>query len=255
MPRIELILDSNPANGAQNVSADGSQFEVVMDDMLDLTEFKNLDVSVPASSIWWVIPNITLGVNNQVYVNYLATDYVLVIPQGLYDLNGCDEAISRALAAAGLPVAPPLFQLQADSNTQRVLIKFNFAGVSLDFTQPDTPRLIWGFDPNVVGPSTLGETVTADSQAAFNQINYFLIHSDIADQGIRFNGSFNQSIGVAQIVVAPGSLNVYEPVHPATFSQNPFKRKRMKFWLTDDQNRNVNTNGEFYSFRLLFNST
>jgi hypothetical protein len=226
-----------------------------MDDMLDLTEFKNLEISVPTSSIWWVIPNINNGVNNAVYVNYLATDYVLNIPQGLYDLNGCDEAILRELSAAGLPISPPLFQLQADTNTQRVLIKFNYAGVTLDFTQPDTPRLIWGFNSVLVGPSLLGQTVTAPNQAAFNQINYFLIHSDLADQGVRFNGSFNQSIGIAQIVVAPGSLNVYEPQHPATFSQNPFKKKRMRFWLTDDQNRRVNTNGEFYSFRVVFKSS
>ena len=68
---IDLIVSSDPANGARNPSADGSTFQILLQDGIKIpSDAKNINVSVEESTVWWVVPNIETGVNDTIeYLN------------------------------------------------------------------------------------------------------------------------------------------------------------------------------------------
>lgn len=259
---ISMLLTSDPAQGASNVSTDGSQFTVQLEEAIDIPrDAMNVTVSVEESTIWWVIPNIITGQNDKLYITApdtsdVTTVYVITIPQGLYDLSGLNQAILRELENAGAKTSPePVINLSADENTQKVEIRFEYAVVEIDFTQSDTFRDILGFNSQVLGPY-IGAPVTvlANNVAAFNTVNSFLIHSDIINSGLRFNNTYNQTLSQVLIDVTPGSQIVSKPFNPAKVNGSELagaKRTNLTLWLTDEKNRAVNTNGEVWTARIV----
>ena len=257
---ISMIVSSDPNNGATNISSDGSYFEVQLQDGLKVPkDALNVNIAVEEATIWWSVPNIITGENDKVYITGPNTldvvqNFVLTIPQGLYDLAGINEAIARELESAGAKIDPePLITLSPDEATQKVQLRFNYATVSIDFTQNDTPRVILGFDSAVYTPVP-ENPLLAPNVAAFNQVNYFLIHSDLTNKGIRFNNNYNQTIGQVLIDVSPGSQIVSKPFNPARINAPELAgatRTNLRFWLTDDEDRRVNTNNEYWSARIV----
>jgi hypothetical protein len=258
-----MIASSDPDAGAINISADGSRFEIQLQDAIQLpAEAINVQIAVEEATVWWVVPNINTGVNDKMYITVprasddALTAYVITIPQGLYDLSGLNQAIARELSNAGAKIDPSnTVLLTADEATQKVEIVLNYLGSQIDFTQPDTPREILGFDSQIVGPSVIAPyTQIADNVAGFNTVNYFLIHSDLTNKGIRFNNNYNQTISQVLIDVPPGSQIVSRPFNPARINAQELagaKRTNIRFWLTDDKDRPVNTNGEYFTCRVV----
>ena len=182
-------------------------------------------------------------------------NYVITLPQGLYDLNLMNNAIATQLENAGASSdSEPVISLSADIASQRVQIRFPFPSSSVDFTQSDTFRGILGFNSGVYGPySTAPITQTAQNTASFNQVNYFLLHSDLCSRGIRFNNQYTQVVSQILITASPGSQIVSTPFNPAKINTNELigaTRSSIRVWITDDQNRRINTNGEYFSARL-----
>lgn len=259
---ISILASSDPDAGALNISADGSQFEIQLEDALQIPEGAiNTVIDVEEATVWWVVPNIIEGENDKMFITVpralddVLTAYEITIPQGLYDLSGLNQAIARELINAGAKSDPNNgIVLSPDDATQKVELTLPYLNSIVDFTQPQTPREILGFNSKVVGPSVvLNETFIADNTASFNQVNYFLIHSDLTNKGIRFNNQYNQTISQVLIDVAPGSQIVYRPFNPARINAMELsgsKRTSIRFWLTDDKNRPVNTNGEYFTARV-----
>lgn len=188
-------------------------------------------------------------------------NFVLTIDEGLYDLAGLNQALLRELENAGAQIKDsndnplPLLTMSPDDATQKVEIRFNYSTVSIDFSQPDTCREILGFDTAVYGPyATVPFNLVADFVAQFNQVNYFLIHSDLTNKGIRFNNNYNQTISQVLIDVAPGSQIVSKPFNPAKINAPELTgatRTNLRFWITDDKNRRINTNNEYWTARIV----
>ena len=258
---INMLVSSEADAGAINVSADGSQFEVQLQEPLSIpAEAIGTTISVEEATVWWSVPNIITGENDLMRITYNdgvnpPVTYNITIPQGLYDLTGLNQAIERELTNLSAPTSPTLISLSPDDATQRVELQANYTGVSVDFTIAQSFRFILGFNSAVVGPSTIAPQVyIADNVAQFNSVNYFLIHSDISGKGIRFNNNYNQTIAQVLIDVAPGSQIVSKPFNPARTSAeelNGSRRTNLRMWLTDDVNRPVNTNGETWSARIV----
>jgi hypothetical protein len=258
---ISLLASSDPEAGAINRSADGSQFEIQLEDALRIPQKAvNITLDVEEATVWWSVPNIITGENDKMYITApdtldVLTPYTITIPQGLYDLTALNQAILRELENAGAKINPtPVIGLSPDDATQKVELRFNYVGIQVDFTQPDTPRVILGFNSQVIGPNVVApQTYLADNTAAFNQVNYFLIHSDLTNKGIRFNNSYSQTVSQVLIDVPPGSQIVSKPFNPAKINSPELKgasRTNIRFWLTDDRNRPVNTNNEFFTCRV-----
>jgi hypothetical protein len=257
---ISMIVSSDPINGATNISSDGSYFEVQLQDGLSIPkDALNVNISVEEATIWWSVPNVITGENDKMYITGpdtadVITNYVITLPQGLYDLSGINSAIARELEIAGAKIDPdPLITLSPDEATQRVQIRFNYATVSIDFQPNDTFRTILGFNSAIYTPVP-NNPVLAPNVAAFNRVNYFLIHSDLTNKGIRFNNNYNQTIGQVLIDVAPGSQIVSRPFNPARINAQEMagsSRTNLRFWITDDEDRRVNTNNEYWSARVV----
>jgi hypothetical protein len=155
---ISMLVSSNPINGARNISSDGSYFEIQLQDGLKIPRNAiNVNISVEEASIWWVVPNIITGENDKLYItgpdnNNNQQNFILTIPQGLYDLTGLNNAIVRELEnnnAKTDSVIGPLIQLVADQATQKVILRVNYVNTSVDFTQTKTCREILGFNSQV----------------------------------------------------------------------------------------------------------
>ena len=258
---ISMLVSSDPSAGATNISPDGSTFNIVLDEALSIPyNAINVTVEVEQSTVWWVIPNIITGINDKLFITCpntadVLTNYTVTITQGLYDLNSLNTSIQRELETQGAKIDPePVVSFSPDSATQRVSMRFAYVSTSVDFSQPQTFRIILGFDPIIYQNLLVAPfSILAPNIAAFNQVNYFLIHSDLCNRGIRFNGTYNQTLSQVLIDVPPGSQIVYAPFNPAVVNCQELagiKRTRLKFWLTDDKDRLVNTNTEFWSARL-----
>ena len=265
---LSYIFSSDPANGAKNVSADGSSFSVQLNEPIMIpAEAISATLEVQSANIWWVVPNISeaLG-NNKLYLHseYVPTDrvlpgeypdYTFTIPDGLYDLDTLSEAISRQYASMGLPAN--LITLTADDSTQKVVLTLNYIDPTwLDFTQANTFREILGFDARLAptSPQITGYHELGDNIARFNTISSFLINSDIISNGIPVNSTSAGTIADVLIDVLPGSLINYTPVVTVKSNANELIGKAKNFFsfrLTDQTRNIVNTNGEYYNFTVI----
>ncbi len=258
---IPFLASSDPDVGAINVSADGSVFSVRLTEPIQIPQNAvNVILTAEENTIWWNTPNIVLGVNDLFKLvddgtdSTIAFTYNLVIPEGLYDLSGLNQAIQRELANLGAPQSPPLINLSADDATQKVEITTNFTGLTIDFTIVQSFRDILGFNSQLLGPTaTKPLTFLADNVAAFNVVDFFLIHTDLVDFGLLFNNEWSQITAQVLIDVAPGSQIVNRIFNPPKIpSPNLIggNRSNIRFWLTDNKNLPVNTRGEFWTTRM-----
>ena len=258
---ISLILNSDPASGSTRQSADGSQFEVdLLSSMRLPKEGLNCTISLEQASVWWVMPNIVSGVNDKMYITGpnvagTTTAFTITIPQGLYDLASLDNTIQALLQNADAKISPfPIVSLSGDDATQKAVFLMNYTDVEIDFTQTDTPQGILGYDSRVVGPFTgAPQHEFADNIASFNQISNFLIHTDLADEGLMLNNSYSQVIGQVLIDVNPGSQVNYQPTHAPKCSASRLlgsSRDSIRVWITDQSNNAINMNSENFSIRL-----
>lgn len=264
---ISLLVSSDPSQGAVNVNPQGNAFEIQLDEEIAIPkDALNVHVSVEEATVWWTVPNILTGVNDTFYIFGDAAGggtqlFTIQIQQGLYDLTGLNNSLQSELEAAGARTVDglgnplPLVSLSPDDATQKVLLRFNYPNVTVDFTPANTPREILGFDALLYGPFVGAPlNILAPNVAAFNQVNYFLIASDLVQKGIRFNNRYNQVITQVLINVAPGSQIVSTPFNPAKINAQELagsKRTNIRFRLTDDKLRPVDTNNEYFSLRLV----
>lgn len=265
---ISIVVTSDTTQGAINKSTDGSSFEVQLDEALEIPkDAVNISLTVEEATVWWTVPNIITGINDTLYI--FGDDnqavpvpqlFVITIPKGLYDLSLLNNSIQSQLELAGARVLDgvnplPLISLFADNSTQKVIIRFNYTNVYVDFAPTGTPRILLGFDAVQYGPFA-GAPINelAPNVAEFNTVDYFLIASDLVSRGIRFNNRYNQIVSQVLIDVAPGSQIVSTPFNPSRVNVNELagaKRSNLRFRLTDNLLRPVDTNGEDWTARIV----
>ena len=254
---ISLLVSSDSQDGAINKSSDGSSFEVALEKPLDIPkDAQNVTIGVTSSTIWWNIHNIKAGVNDAFYITYNdgegIDDYSGSIPPGLYDLNNYGSAVNKMIENNGGPSGLLIFS--GDGATSKVIITFTETNIIVDFTQTDTARLILGFNSQLLSNIAVSPlNFLADNEAGFNVIDYFLLHSDLTDQGIRINNKYNNVIARVLINVSPGSQIVTNPFNVIKTSAVKLRgglTTDMRFWLTDQNSNAVNTNEQNWSMEL-----
>ncbi len=257
---IPIIASSSPEAGATNIQLDGSSFEIrLQQPILMPHNLQNCTVQVDEATVWWTIPNISAALgNNQFYFEHLATPYVITIPDGLYSVSDLNTTIDRELVTAtGIS---GLVTLSADNATQKVEILINQAGSQIDLTPLDTFRDIIGFTSQKVpvAVSVGSYSQLGDNVAAFNTIEYFLLHCDLIGQGIRVNDTYNQTVAQILIDVKPGSQIVSREFNPPKSEALQLAGQtidRIKFWLTDQDNNEIDTHDEVFGCRMIIKYT
>lgn len=260
---FSMIISSDADNGAINKSSDGSRFEIQLENGLEIPKgAHNVTIQVENATIWNSVPNIITNVNDRITINGLtAADveatYVITFPQGLYNLSQLNSSLEYQLRDAGGKFDPlPMVNFTADEATNKVEMHVNYDGVQVDFSAARTIGQMLGFNSGTYGDyANAPDTILANNVATLNNVDYFLIHSDLTNLGMRVNNKYYQTIAQVLIDVAPGSQIISQPNHPPKIECPHLvgnTRSHIRFWLTNHQNEAVNTSGENYSMRLVF---
>lgn len=254
-------VNSDPALGAENVTANGAQFTINLEQsiLLDKGGFE-ATIAVEEATVWNTVNNVSeaLG-NNHMFITDLPAGTIdVLIPDGNYSTSSLSESINRAYENLG--GTPGIATLQEDFATQRVLLVIDgtlagAGGAQVDFTQPNTCRVILGFDATLrpAAPTTLLVNILAPNTAEFNIIEYFLIHWD-GGQGFSTNKTFQQTIARVNITARPGSQIVSQPFNPAKSEANGWigeRHNHLTFWLTDQTGTTLVDTGETWSARCV----
>jgi hypothetical protein len=254
---LSYIFNSDPASGAQNVSADGSVFQVSLNTPISIPKSAiDCSAGVIQAAIWSTSPNIAADFkNNQFEFTTTAAPagtYTLTIPDGLYSVAGLNSYFSSQFTNLGLP--SNLITLSGDSATQKSILTFSVSGDSIDFTIANSVREVLGFNAAVITAPSAGYSFFSDNTAAFNRVNSYIIASNLVSQGIPVNSQSRGIIGTVPISVAPGSQINYSPQNVVWFDCGELigsPKINMTFSLLDQDLRPTPTAGDSYSFVIL----
>jgi hypothetical protein len=252
-----LQVTSDPSRGALRVSPDGHSFYVHLQQPIFIpinAQWPTIEVT--QASVWHTVPNIVTGENDKFYLDF-GGPFVLTIPEGNYDVFSLSDAIDEQAVLAGLPTG--IISLSPNSPERKVRMTYGEIGVTVDFddgTAPDNMRGILGFDSATLPASTaVGEFIQAPNVAAFNNVNEFLIHSDLNSTSLRFNDVHTDVIGRVPIGnTIPQDLITYEGTVQDHIHADNLIGKRlqdMRFYLTNETGVPANT-GEFWSATITF---
>ena len=256
-----FFFSSSTENGAENRSADGSRFEVTLNNPLQLPKAAmEATLEVQQASTWNVSPNIAADFKNNVFqftTSNVASPGVntLIIPDGLYSLDGLGAYLSTQFTNLGLP--SNLITLTGDDATQKTVLTFLEAGDQVDFTVPGSCREILGFNARLaptVGQQA-GWSEFSDNSAAFNRVNSYVIRSNIVSDGLPINNVAAGVIATIPIDQAPGSQINYQPQNPIAIDCRELigaSKLNFSFQLADQLLRPTPTAGELWSFVLTF---
>lgn len=252
---IPLLLNSSTLSGAKNKSVDGSRFDITLDQPIQIPfAARNVTIAMEEAVVWWVMPNIVSGVNSNFELDDgVNPPYSVSVPTGLYNLFQLEASINSLIVSAG--GASGIFNFLEDTSTQKVVIRINVVGAFVDFTIANSVREILGFASVLVGPFGSAPIDTSGANtAAFNTIEYFLIHTNLVDEGVRVNNQYSQIVGTVLIDESPGNQIKSRPFNPPKSSADTLigqKQNIIHAWITDQDNNPVNTNGEDWTARLV----
>ena len=251
-----FFFSSDPLNKAQNVSQDGSEFSVMLDTPISLPQGAvSATLCVNQASIWNTSYNISASFgNNKITIVEAGIPITLTIPDGLYSLGGLNAYLSTQFTNQGQP--SNLITISGDDATQKTIITFFKAGDQVDFTQPNSVRVILGFNARVVVSLSAGFNEYSDEPANFNRVNSYLIRSNLVSQGIPVNSIGQGIIAQVPITVPPGSQINYSPFNPIPVDASELigiGKNTFSFNLYDQNLRATPTASETWNFVLVLN--
>jgi hypothetical protein len=258
----DLLVSSNPDQGALNLSEDGSSFEVKLQDPITIPDkARNIKLEVQKALIWNNMPNIYAGVNDKVYINGpntegVQTSFIITISQGSYDLQTLVNDILADLEVKGAKTEPlSLISLDADVATGKVEISLNYNTVQIEMRSWNTPHKLIGLNKELytVPVGQITHTFLAPNVANFAALESILVHSDITNKGLSINGNYSQTIAQILPDVRSGSLIVFQPLSPLRIdcdNLNGTELQSFRVWITNERNESISTNGEYYSMLL-----
>lgn len=257
---IPFIFNSDPDAGAENVSADGSSFQVSLHDPIAIPRGAvDCKAGVVQAAIWNTSPNIAASYGNNIFTFTTtaapAGTYTFTIPDGLYSVEGLNSYLSGQFLNLLLP--SNLITVSGDNATQKSIVTLLTSGDSIDFTVANSVRTVLGFNSAVITAPSANYSFYSDVVAAFNRINSFILASNLVSQGIPVNNQSRGIIGSVPINVAPGSQIAYSPQNIVWFSGRELiggNKINMSFSLLDQELRAAPA-VDSYSFTLLIEFT
>ena len=211
---IPLLVSSNELSGAFNVNTAKSRWDVDFPQEIKIPKnARNVTVECSSATIWYTSYNISSALGNNKFYLDVSGDaiYTVTINDGLYDLSALAHAINVSLVNQGL--SSSIITFTGDTSSQKVVINFTVAGLRVDFTSPNSCRLIMGFS-NAVFPAsytTSKFSIYGDIVASFNTVDYYILHTDLVIGGISINGKSTSAVARVLITNPPGSQIEFEP--------------------------------------------
>lgn len=257
-----FFFTSSTAAGAQNVSSDGTQFAVQMDDPIAVPpDAVACEVGVISASIWNNSPNIGPGLgpggvddNKFQYTTSVAPagTYTITLPTGLYSLSAIAAYLSSQFVNNGHPAT--LFAFGGQGATGLAFITILTNGDTAHFEQVGSIASILGFPAVAITATATNQTTYGTSIATLNRNNTYLISSTLISGGIPTNSNASGIIASVPIAAAPGSLINWSATNvlwtPATELIGQ-RKSNFRFWLTNETGAATPTAGESWSFTVM----
>ena len=127
------VFSSDPGSGAINVSEDGSQFQIRMEEPISVpVGAQNISLTSEQSTIWHLSPNISAKIGNNILSIVVdSIPYLVEIDDGLYSVELLNDKIQQIFHVNDLP--KNLVTFEGDSATGRVLMGFLHADIDVKF--------------------------------------------------------------------------------------------------------------------------
>lgn len=289
---FDRLFSSSIKLGATNKRADGSYFEVQLQEQFEIPKNAvGASLRVTYATIWNTSPNVVTGVNDRFAITYghdpaiapnvvdpgpgvIPGSQVYTIPQGLYDVPSLSDAMRNAMNAhLGQDIPMSLAPNYADGRVYTVFTPlpggiasgngFHFGSANWPLAQSVGPLIGWPTNTTLATASSPVYDSTrpykeypAPGVANMNASDYFVIHCDLVDRGVGVNGAYTQAI--AQVVpdVPPGLQIVYAPTTPPVCDLSSAigqKRSVLRFWLTGSNGLSAGTFAEDWTVRVTIN--
>lgn len=257
------LFSSSTENGALNKSTDNSSFYVDMQSypISIPKEAVSTSISLDYASIWNDVYNVTVGNNDQISLTITGSSLVqpMTIPPGSYSVEDLSKEINRQIINADpATFTANVISLEPDYPTGKVIIKCLNTALTDVLFNTNVRTLAFGNFLGFVSQLTLsftavGQYFIGSDIANINVIDFFLIHTDLVQNGIPINGFYSNTISKVPILKAPGALINYEPTNPtkveATNLQEVIGRRTVRFWVTNEKNEAITMPSD-YSFSL-----
>ena len=264
--QFSAFFSSATSTGSTRTNSLGNRFSVQLDTPLTIPRnclYASLEVV--SAKVWNVSPNISAAIgNNHLVFRYGGQEYNVEFPDGLYGIGEMNMFLGIYFGQdAVLP--NDLFEFEENGATQKVSIKFNYVGVVIDFTKPNSCIDVLGFyttHNEIVGTFTStsvitgakDESVVAPNEARFNRIVNYYITSNLLSDGIPINNKSSGVISEIPINVRVGSLITYVPWNPMKVDCSDLigqGKQLVSFGLVDQLGREVSTAGENWSLGIV----
>jgi hypothetical protein len=256
---------NSAGSGSTNTNSLGNRFSVQLNTPLTIPrDCLYASLEVVSAKVWNVSPNISAEIgNNHLYFSYGGQEYDLVFPDGLYGIAEMNMYLSIYFGQA-LALPNDLFELEENGATQKVSIKFNYVGITIDFTKPNSCIDVLGCytggstEPYtstlVITSDVKEESIIAPNEARFNRIVNYYILSNLLSDGIPINNKSSGVISEVPITTKVGSLITFLPLNPMRVDCSDLigqSKQLISFGLVDQLGREVSTAGEDWSLGIV----
>ena len=215
------LFSSDKDNGAYNISPTGNRFTINFNPPLSFdNNASRLRLELLETELYYTNPNVN-STNNRLTItthdiNGVSMIYNVVVPTGLYELTALNTAIKNILVVAG--ANPNLISFVSNNSKSRVVMTL-IGDTRVDFSEQFSIGYLFGFLPQAyapIGPSSIDRKTIygAPNSAHLNNINFFVLNSNIVNNGLMFNGSARQAIGRILITAEPSGQIVSTPIAP-----------------------------------------
>lgn len=247
----------------------GSRFSVKLNNEISVPR-SAVDVTIEcvSANIWFTQPNISAELqNDKLWFYYEGVLISITLDKGLYSVSEINESVRRKISQLDMPGEPgqkfpeDSIAFRGNNSTQKVELRL-IKGLWF-LPGPEYENNMAGF----LGFTEENNTAEFESSATFdgqlyisagypmiNQINSFLLHGDIVKGGLQINNYTANIIAEIQLSAQAGTQINYLPYHPFKIDANHLKQgsvDKVTFWLTDEQNRQLDMSGENFSFTLV----
>ena len=242
---IPLFFTSDASTKTVIVDKEGSRCRYHLSQPIELPLDTNNYFRVLKSTMWYVNPNVSAALGNNVWEFNNGGLISYTLADGLYSLRDLQERLSELFVNSGL--ASDYMVIQGDEATNKVSLQINAAGVSIDWAN-STLGSILGFTTNIVA-SVDGAWVESDNIAALNIDSEYQIHTNFTS-GAYNNRNYGSSIcGVIHINTAPGSQIITEDRYPTQCRVNGRLIDEIELYITNQTGRlgTVNMRNEIFT--------
>jgi hypothetical protein len=265
--QFSAFFSSAESLGSTKTNYLGNRFSVQLNTPITIPRLSvYASLEVVSAKVWNTSPNISDSIgNNHFYFTYGGNSYDAILPDGLYGIDEMNMFMEIYFSSNSV-LPNDLFVFEENGATQKLIVKFNYVDVTMDFTQPNACIDITGFytthdelsdvfsSTSIVASTIAGESFIAPNEARFNRVVNYYITSNMLSDGIPINNRSNGTICEIPITVRAGSLINFVPTNPLRVDCSDLigqSKQLIAFGLVDQLGREVSTSGEEWSLAIV----